>query len=220
MNVVVKELSRNDTGETGGHQGGILIPKGEWGKFPNLPAGKGCSCYMRFHDPAGVQHPLNWKGYAKGEAHLTGTGPLLRKYEPVAGDIVVLELGPAVASPHRIYFVSTSIDQSGEPDHPPVADGRVIRRYVTTYERNPKLRRQALAIHGTACQCCGVEMADEYGEVARGLVDVHHLNPVSQGEQVVDPKRDLAVLCPNCHRVVHLGRPYPFTVAQVRAMRS
>lgn len=59
---------------------------------------------------------------------------------------------------------------------------------------------------------CEFEMSELYGEAASGLIEAHHLTPLSHladGSVVqLNPKRDFAVLCPNCHRVIHrLERP-------------
>ena len=46
-----------------------------------------------------------------------------------------------------------------------------------------------------------------YGEVAEGLIHVHHIVPLSTigAEYKLDPIKDLIPLCPNCHAVVHRG---------------
>ena len=77
------------------------------------------------------------------------------------------------------------------------------------YERDRRNRSAALAIHGTACKGCGLEMGARYGPVATGLVDIHHVTPVSQlgAGYVIDPVRDLVPLCPNCHAVAHRRDP-------------
>jgi len=67
-------------------------------------------------------------------------------------------------------------------------------------------------LQGTRCGACDLEMAEVYGELALGMIDVHHLTPLSQladGATVTfDPRSDFAVLCPNCHRAAHrLGDP-------------
>ena len=53
---------------------------------------------------------------------------------------------------------------------------------MTTYERNPKYRKQAIAIHGDSCFACGFNFGDFYGEYAEGYIHVHHTVPVSEFE--------------------------------------
>ena len=85
------------------------------------------------------------------------------------------------------------------------AEGSKTKKYVTTYERNPKLRKIALKIHGYDCKGCGFNFETAYGEHGKDFIHVHHLNPISEfdGSQIVNPETDMTVLCPNCHSMVH-----------------
>lgn len=84
-------------------------------------------------------------------------------------------------------------------------EGAALRIQVNAYERSAAARRACLAAHGTRCAACGSDLADIYGPTARGLIHVHHLRPLAtqQGEDEVDPVRDLRPVCPNCHCVIH-----------------
>jgi 5-methylcytosine-specific restriction protein A len=46
-----------------------------------------------------------------------------------------------------------------------------------------------------------------YGPIATGFIEAHHLIPLSNldNDEAVrfDPEKDFAVLCLNCHRVIH-----------------
>lgn len=74
-------------------------------------------------------------------------------------------------------------------------------------ERQSSHSRKVKRLLGTRCMGCGQEMAERYGPLADGIVDAHHLTPLeSLAEGNVarfDPEQDFAVLCPNCHRVIH-----------------
>lgn len=80
-------------------------------------------------------------------------------------------------------------------------------RQHRTIERQPGHSKEVKKRQGTKCKGCDKDLADVYGEVAQGLVDAHHLTPLSsleEGEVArFDPIKDFAVLCPNCHRVIH-----------------
>ena len=84
-------------------------------------------------------------------------------------------------------------------------EGKKITYFGVRYERGPKLRRQAIAIHGLGCTACGFDFEKAYGEHAKGFIHVHHVKPISEFEedQAVDPATDLITLCANCHAVVH-----------------
>jgi putative restriction endonuclease len=101
-------------------------------------------------------------------------------------------------------------------------EGTKTHKYVTTYERDPKYRKQALAIHGFTCKGCDLSMADRYGTYAEGLIHVHHVVPVSTYEvpRKINPATDLVPLCPNCHSVVHRKKTSTLTVPQLRALLS
>lgn len=119
--------------------------------------------------------------------------------------------------------VREPMPEYGEADYGELesgVEGRPAMRYVTTYERNPKLRRQALAIHGYRCLGCDLEMSERYGPYAKGLIHVHHVQPVSTYEapKTIDPSVDLVPLCPNCHAVIHRHKVRTLSVAEVRAM--
>ena len=99
-------------------------------------------------------------------------------------------------------------------------EGSKTLRYVTTYERHPQLRKQALAIHGLTCQGCDLDMEKRYGAYAQGLIHVHHVVPVSSYElpRSIDPSTDLVPVCPNCHAVIHRRKAQTLSVSDVRAL--
>ena len=81
------------------------------------------------------------------------------------------------------------------------------------FERNPALARRAKEEYGCACQVCGFDFVHVYGEIGRTFAEVHHLNPLSERpasewtEAVLTRISDVAVLCANCHRMIHRRRP-------------
>ena len=80
---------------------------------------------------------------------------------------------------------------------------------VNTYERDWTARDKCLQHHGTSCAVCEKDMSEIYGPVAEGLIHVHHLKPLSEIKEGyrVNPIADLRPVCPNCHAVIHRGRP-------------
>jgi predicted HNH restriction endonuclease len=99
-------------------------------------------------------------------------------------------------------------------------EGQTKSRYVTTYERNPKYRKQAIAIHGSSCIACGFNFGHIYGEYADGFIHVHHILPVSEfdGPRSIDPETDLVPLCANCHSVVHRKKSETLSIKQLKAL--
>jgi hypothetical protein len=80
------------------------------------------------------------------------------------------------------------------------------KKYIQSirYERKPENRRTALKMHGTICKACEFDFNDFYGEdLAKNFIEVHHINPVSEGLQKINPEIDLIPLCSNCHSMIH-----------------
>ncbi|WP_418936327.1 HNH endonuclease [Lautropia mirabilis] len=66
---------------------------------------------------------------------------------------------------------------------------------------------------------CGTDMAERYGPVAEGLIEVHHIVPVSEvgPGYIINPKSDLVPLCPDCHSVAHRRSP-PYSIKELQSM--
>ncbi|UPJ54968.1 hypothetical protein [Bradyrhizobium sp. 192] len=99
------------------------------------------------------------------------------------------------------------------------SEGAQVQFEGNRYERDRRNRAAALAIHGYACLACSSELGDRYGSAAVGLIEIHHLTPVSKlgSDYCINPATDLAPLCPNCHRVAHRREP-PFTIEELKSM--
>lgn len=86
-------------------------------------------------------------------------------------------------------------------------------------ERNIKLREKAISIHGTTCKVCAFNFEEIYGIWGKGFIEVHHLIPLGTGDnqiRITDPKKDLIVLCANCHRMVHRKKGITLTVEELK----
>lgn len=74
-------------------------------------------------------------------------------------------------------------------------------------ERNPEASNLAKAFHGTKCQACGMDFSLRYGPMGAGYIEAHHLRPISslnEGQALeYEIAKDFAVLCANCHRMIH-----------------
>ena len=82
-------------------------------------------------------------------------------------------------------------------------------------ERNQALvAAKKASVLNHACEICGFDSMKTYGE---DYCEVHHLTPLAQldvdAETTLD---DLAVVCANCHRIIHLVTP-PVGLNELRA---
>ena len=99
-------------------------------------------------------------------------------------------------------------------------EGKTKYRFSSYHERNLKLRAEAIKIHGLKCEVCGFDFEATYGPHGTGFIEVHHLKPVSSLERStkVDPRNDMIVVCPNCHRMLHRKKDNVLTPVELKRM--
>ncbi len=91
------------------------------------------------------------------------------------------------------------------------------RRAISQKERSRKAREECIRTQGTTCAICGFNSEAFYG--IPGIVDVHHIDPLSKsGRRKTNPAKDLVPLCPNCHRAIHSNNGDVYSPEQLRAM--
>jgi 5-methylcytosine-specific restriction protein A len=101
-----------------------------------------------------------------------------------------------------------------EPEFEEAPEGRLLTRKHFDRERNRSLvkRKKQRAIERTGkleCEVCGFDFALRYGERGEGFIECHHTKPVSTLiEGAKTHIRDLALVCANCHRIIHRGSPW------------
>jgi 5-methylcytosine-specific restriction protein A len=84
---------------------------------------------------------------------------------------------------------------------------RVSRR--STLLRKAALKHFADANGSIACKACGFRAEEVYGPDTKGLIEIHHLEPlflsggVSRRISIRAALNKVAPLCPTCHRMVH-----------------
>lgn len=100
-------------------------------------------------------------------------------------------------------------------------EGSKIQITVNAYERNPIARQMCINHFGTKCFVCGFDFAEKYGEIAKGIIHVHHLTRLADISEAyeVDPIEDLRPVCPNCHAVIHKRDP-PYSIDELRGFIS
>ena len=92
-------------------------------------------------------------------------------------------------------------------------EGRVITALHRQYERNSALvqakkkKRALTALGRLACEACGFDFRERYGDHGEGFIECHHTKPVHALKPGDKTKvGDLRLLCSNCHRMVHATR--------------
>lgn len=151
--------------------------------------------------------PSNDKG--RGPPH--GSALEGEIWETFASDKAYLA---SIADAIRGNFSVTNDHQLDHVDQPDVTaiEGALLPRVNNQRERNPKLARrkkaQALEHLGRLeCEVCRFDFVEKYGpDLGYGVIDCHHMTPLSElkpGTKTTPP--DLALVCPNCHRILHKG---------------
>jgi len=106
----------------------------------------------------------------------------------------------------------SNYDVGGELEFP---EGSVSQRKHFARERSVKLVKKAKAAfksrHGRIyCEVCKFDFSESYGEVGVDFIEAHHVIPVSQLKPGSKTKlSDIAMVCSNCHRMLHRKRPWP-----------
>jgi hypothetical protein len=78
------------------------------------------------------------------------------------------------------------------------------------YERDPRIveskKRAVRSLRGSlACEICDFDFG-LYKGIGEGFCEVHHKRPLSQANGRIQTRlKDLAIVCSNCHRMIHLG---------------
>lgn len=111
------------------------------------------------------------------------------------------------------YIRKTSSVSGGEEDAS-AEEGGVSFSVHRTKERNAALvgmaKRAFKTTHGRLfCEVCGFDFEKTYGAIGIDFIEAHHLVPVSKLKP--DAKthlKDLAMVCANCHRMLHSKQPW------------
>jgi 5-methylcytosine-specific restriction protein A len=138
-----------------------------------------------------------WNEFASDPARLAAVAEAIRKGASEASN-----------DPKGIPATETQIDPDEE-----FQEGAVLTRLHKRRERDPKAsaKKKAAVLKETGkleCEACGFDFAVAYGELGVGFAECHHRLPLaSLGSRTGTRLGDLAILCANCHRMIHKTRP-------------
>ena len=92
-------------------------------------------------------------------------------------------------------------------------EGKLLTRVHKYRERNSNLvrkkKKKVLELKGKLeCEVCEFDFKEQYAELGEGFAECHHTIPVSKLKKRQKTKlSDLAILCANCHRMIHRSKP-------------
>lgn len=150
---------------------------------------------------ADLEHRV-WSAYA-------GDLPLLKAH----ADLMRFAIGE-----HSVPLTIESHEDEYEGE-----EGGVLLKLHRSRERDQKLirrkREQVMAQNGKlVCEVCTLDFGERYGPHGQGYIEAHHLKPVSTlGTGGRTKLSDLALVCANCHRMLHRGKQL-VSLSDLRAM--
>jgi len=187
----------------------------------SLPSAQAAKDPSKFRNPNGVSMKIyNFKRFDpdyKGAGLSRGNHLEEVVWDEYASDPVRLS---AVAEAIRNGAAEVRAESGGtfqtlmqiDPDEE-FQEGAVLTRLHKRRERDPKAsaKKKAAVIQETGrleCEACGFDFAVVYGELGIGFAECHHRLPLaSLGSRRSTRLDDLAILCANCHRMIHKTRP-------------
>ncbi|MGC9441703.1 HNH endonuclease [Streptomyces sp. WG5] len=100
-------------------------------------------------------------------------------------------------------------------------EGRLLLGRHRSRERNKALRKKKIDAalrqgRQLACESCGFDFERIYGARGRGYIECHHVVPLHEAGEGRTKLSDLALICANCHRMIHRHAPWP-TPGELRA---
>jgi 5-methylcytosine-specific restriction protein A len=118
-----------------------------------------------------------------------------------------------------------SLDEAETPEEgeDEALEGRILTRLHRSRERDQKLSGQRKAQRrkecggALTCEACGFDFALVYGNRGDGFAECHHKVPLSESGTVKTRLTDLAILCANCHRMIHVRKPM-LSVEELRGL--
>jgi len=93
-------------------------------------------------------------------------------------------------------------------------EGKLILKQHLIRERNSEVVKLAkerfIQQHGKLfCEVCDFDFSIRYGDIGKGYIEGHHTKPVSEmAENEKTKVEDIAIVCANCHRMLHRKRPW------------
>lgn len=119
-------------------------------------------------------------------------------------------------APRRFWRLKLQVDfqDNDEMTTGEFPEGKVVERIHKARERNSQVVKIAKdnfkKTHTKLyCQACGFDFANKYGEIGKDFIEGHHTISVCDMTPVHRTRpEDIALLCANCHRMIHKRRPW------------
>jgi 5-methylcytosine-specific restriction protein A len=111
-------------------------------------------------------------------------------------------------SMYKAAYVGQVGTGDDEPDDTTSWEEKKKFRWHRRAERDRKMAQKAKEFHGYRCQVCNFDFQEHYGDRGVEYIEAHHIVPfaalvASPEPAILDYREDFAVVCANCHRMLH-----------------
>lgn len=109
--------------------------------------------------------------------------------------------------------VENDVDEEAAQAEESFREGHLLARLHIARERNravvaAKIDHAWRGMGRITCEACDFDFLVFYGELGRGFAECHHLIPLADASLERSTRiDDLSIVCANCHRMLHRGRP-------------
>lgn len=98
-------------------------------------------------------------------------------------------------------------------------EGIARETIITTRSRSEPLRRAALKRAAGICEACGTNYSELAGGLGLRVLQVHHRRQLALADEpVTNNLDDLAVVCANCHFMIHADTLHAMPVEELRGI--
>ena len=153
------------------------------------------------------------------KSHFLNDAILLKSQIVTVRSGAVFLLQPSQANRIRELWGSDSTDEVQMANG--TFEGTIVEKLHRFRERDRNLVAAAKAAflkkHGELlCTICGFSFHRAYGEWGKDFIEAHHLKPISERTRAEETKLDdLAMVCANCHRMIHRDENYEANYARL-----
>jgi hypothetical protein len=97
-------------------------------------------------------------------------------------------------------------------------EGELSRREASFRKRNRALIESKKALSDGRCEVCSFDFKEKYLSLNKDCLIAHHLSPLSLAKRIrITSIKDIVLICPNCHSVIHTQNPpMPLSVLKKR----
>ena len=116
--------------------------------------------------------------------------------------------------------IEENITTNSETEPVGIEGGSALAEHII-YERDPdfvkKIKEKAIEENKMLnCEVCDFSFLHTYGEIGAGFIEAHHKKPLSEREnKSVTRKEDIALVCSNCHKMLHKRDPI-YSIEELR----